>query len=195
MASIQCTSANHQPSWEKPKMRAERQLIVWVRLKPQRCIVWAGDKSPCCHSDAELNPPSFLKGFICAEWAAAPQCERTCLGVTVLGTLEQEPSGEGMLCVRGGTCPGREADPHLRSRLPCGSCLSQEPVGLWQNRAKEGPREGQRVSQRQGRSGRESLGRPRLRSWPKLSGTFWGSHPSIPVPSKLGGPSSRARAG
>lgn len=47
--------------------RAGRPRIVWGRLEPQRCIVWAGDKSSCCHSDAELNPPSFLKGLICAE--------------------------------------------------------------------------------------------------------------------------------
>lgn len=54
-------------------MRAEKQCIVWVRLKPQGCIVWPGDKSSCCHSGTELNSPLILKGLICAEWAAAPQ--------------------------------------------------------------------------------------------------------------------------
>lgn len=95
VARTQSTSTNHQPSWERPQMRAERQLIVWGRLKLQRGIVCAGDKSWCCHSDAELNPSLFLKGLICAEWAAIPQRERTCWEWPSWAPSRQEPSGEG----------------------------------------------------------------------------------------------------
>lgn len=148
MACIQCTSANHQPSWEQPKTRAERQLIVWGRLKPQRCIVWAGDKSWCCHSDAELNPSSFLKGLICAEWAATPQRERTCLGAAVLGTFAAGASWGGDVECEGWhlSWPGGWAP--LRSREPRGGPQKSHP--------RQGP--GPRVSKRQETSRGESAG-------------------------------------
>lgn len=100
-------------------MRAERQLIVWGRLKPQRGIVCAGDKSWCCHSDAELNPSLFLKGLICAEWAATPQ-RADVLGSAILGTFATGAVWGGGSNVRAGTCCGREAGLHLRTRDPVG---------------------------------------------------------------------------
>lgn len=99
-------------------MRAERQLIVWGRLKLQRGIVCAGDKSWCCHSDAELNPSLFLKGLICAEWAATPQRERTCWERPSWAPSRQERLGRGI------ECEGR----HL-SR-PGGWAPPEDPAGV-----------------------------------------------------------------
>lgn len=52
MASVQSARANQRASWEKPRMRGEKQPIVWRRLKSRKDgIVWRGDKSSCCHSN------------------------------------------------------------------------------------------------------------------------------------------------
>lgn len=52
MASVQSARANQCASWEKPRMRGEKQPIVWRRLKSRKDgIVRRGDKSSCCHSN------------------------------------------------------------------------------------------------------------------------------------------------